>query len=134
MAERKYVLLVDDDPAISDLYRIGLEGEGFRVLVVPHAMALSELVASERPDVLVLDWELPGISGDDALEQLRLTEHGRDLPVFILSNFSGTSNGVIDRVFALGALAWLQKVNTTPSRLGVRLKEAVGAAGQLGRR
>lgn len=134
MSERKFVMLVDDDPAIADLYRIGLEAEGYRVLVLPHAIALSEKVSSEKPDVLILDWELPGVRGDDALEEVRLTDHGRDLPVFILSNFSGTSNGVIDRVFALGAIAWLQKVNTPPTRLAVRLKEAVGTSGQLGRR
>jgi DNA-binding response OmpR family regulator len=121
-----YVLLVDDDPAISDMYRFGLERKGFRVVVLPDAMKLNETVEAEPPDIVVLDWELPGITGDVALERLRTTPRGRSVPVFMLSNFPGTRNGAIDRTFSAGALAWLEKVNTTPLQLAIRLTEALG--------
>lgn len=129
MSERRYVLLVDDDPAIAEMYRLGLEGHGFRVGVMASAMNLNQEVGQERPDILVLDWELPGIRGDEALERLRQTEEGWNLPVFILSNFSGTSNGAVDRVFAAGAVAWLEKTSTTPDQLARRLDEALSRAG-----
>ena len=125
MASRRHVLLVDDDPAMSDMYRLGLEQHGFRVSVLADATELNETVAAEPPDVLILDWDLPSVPGDHALERLRLTEHGRRLPVFMLSNFPGTRNGAIDRTFAAGALAWLEKVNTTPALLATKIDEAL---------
>lgn len=121
------VLLVDDDAAMAEMYRLGLERRGFRVVVAPNAANLAEVVDLERPDILVLDWELPGLRGDIALERLRTTQRGRELPVFMLSNFPGTNNGAIDRAFYYGAIAWLEKANTTPAELAVRLGEALGA-------
>ena len=56
-----------------------------------------------------------------------LLSSGRQLPVFMLSNFpGGRSHGAIDRAFAAGALAWLEKVNTTPTLLATKLTEAIG--------
>ena len=118
MAGVPYVLLVEDDSAMAEMYRHGLERYGFRVAVLPDAGGL----------ILVLDWELPIVMGDEALERLRKADGGRDLPVFMLSNFSGTGNGAIDRAFRAGALAWLEKVHTTPALLATKLAEALGTA------
>lgn len=125
MAGGGYVLLVDDDPAMTEMYRLGLEAQGFHVTVLHDATRLNEEVDAHRPDIVVLDWEMPGVRGDEALERLRQTVTGRDIPVFMLSNFPGTREGAIDRVFHAGALAWLQKVNTTPPVLAVKLREAL---------
>jgi CheY-like chemotaxis protein len=126
----RHVLMVEDDQAMADMYRLGLEQRGFQVTLLPDAIALDDTVTSLRPDVLVLDWELPVVRGDEALERLRRVEHGRLLPVFVLSNFPGTGDGAIDRMFRAGALAWLEKVNTTPALLATRLAEAVGPPGE----
>jgi CheY-like chemotaxis protein len=128
LAAQRYVLLVDDDPAMSDMYGLGLEHHGFRVVVLQDPTRLNETVEADPPDVLVLDWDMPQIRGDEALERLRTIDAGRRLPVFMLSNFPGTRTGAIDRAFAAGALAWLEKVNTTPARLAEKLTEAIGAA------
>lgn len=120
-----YVLLVDDDPAMTEMYRLGLEGHGFHVTVLHDAADLNTQVEIQRPDIVVLDWEMPGMRGDEALERLRKTPAGRDIAVFMLSNFPGTRNGAIDRTFRAGAIAWLQKVSTTPGVLAVRLREAL---------
>jgi CheY-like chemotaxis protein len=127
LAARRHVLIVDDDPAMSDMYGFGLERYGFQVAVLEDPTLLNETVAANPPDVLVLDWDMPGLRGDEALERLRMTDAGRRLPVFMLSNFPGTRNGAIDRAFAAGAIAWLEKVNTTPALLATKLGEAVGA-------
>ena len=125
MAASGYVLLVDDDPAMTEMYRLGLETYGFRVTVLHGAAELDQKVETDRPDVVVLDWDMPGVRGDEALERLRKTSAGRDVLVFMLSNFPGTRNGAIDRAFRAGAVAWLEKVNTTPAVLAVRLEEAL---------
>jgi len=125
VAAGHHVFLVDDDAALGEMYSLGLEAEGLRVTVLVDAMDLNERVAAEDPDIVVLDWELPGIRGDQALERLRRSDEGRGIPVLMLSNFSGTRNGVIDRVFASGAIAWLEKVNTSPSQLASKLREVL---------
>lgn len=123
MSGARHVFLVDDDAAIADLYRFGLETEGFRVTVLTDALDLNDRVAEGRPDVVVLDWELPGMRGDEALERLRRTGYGSETPVFMFSNFSGTHDGTVDRAFAAGAIAWLEKRSTTPPQLAARLRE-----------
>ena len=90
-------------------------------------------VAREVPDIAVLDWRLPGKSGVDVLEELRQNPRTAQLPVFFLSNFLGDENGAIDRVFELGALAWLRKSLTSPDALAQRLKQAIGPT-RYGRR
>lgn len=126
MAARRRVLLIDDDPALADMYRFGLERRGFDVTVLPEAGDLNDQVEALRPDIVVLDWELPGVNGDEALERLRETDRGLLVPVFMLSNFPGTSDGAIDRAFRAGAIAWLQKVRTTPTQLAEKIAEALG--------
>ncbi|HKC18391.1 MAG TPA: response regulator [Candidatus Dormibacteraeota bacterium] len=125
MASGDYVLLVDDDPAMTEMYKLGLESQGFHVTVLHDAARLSDQVESQRPDIVVLDWDMPGVRGDEALERLRQTGSGRDVPVFMLSNFPGTRDGGVDRAFRAGAIAWLEKVSTTPAVLAVRLREAL---------
>jgi two-component system phosphate regulon response regulator PhoB len=121
----RFVILVDDDEAIAEMYRLGLEHAGFRVRVLGDAHALFRALAEEVPDILVLDWQLPGMSGAEALELLRRDVRGATLPVFMLSNYLGDQNGGVDRVFAAGALAWLRKPVTPPSVLAERLTEAL---------
>ena len=110
-------MLLDDDSDIAEMYRLGLQAAGFRVSMFAKPAAFLAAVADEVPDIAVLDWRLPGKSGVDVLEELRQNPRTAQLPVFLLSNFLGDQNGAIDRVFALGALAWLRKSITTPDAL-----------------
>lgn len=121
------VMLVDDDPSTSEMYRVGLEAAGFQVRVERDGPGLFRAIAVQVPDLLVLDWHLPGAMGDEVLEQVRLDPRTRALPVFMLSNYPAEKNGAIDRVFMAGALAWLEKVKTPPSRLAEKLAEALRA-------
>jgi CheY-like chemotaxis protein len=119
------VILVDDDEATVEMYRTGLEAAGFSVRVEHDGESLFAAFGSEIPDIVVLDWQLPGMRGDEVLERIRLDARTRHLPVFMLSNFPESHDGVIDRVFMAGALAWLQKVKTPPTALAEKLTEAI---------
>jgi len=121
------VMLVDDDVAIAEMYRLGLTHSGFRVRLLDSPEALFRALHDQLPDILVLDWQMPGMTGAEALELIRMDDRTKQLPVFMLSNFLGDQNGAIDRVFAAGALAWLRKSVTPPSALAQRLMEALGA-------
>jgi CheY-like chemotaxis protein len=121
------VILVDDDAAAAEMYRIGLEASGFEVRIEPNGDRLFQALTVRMPDIVVLDWELPGMRGDEVLQRIRLDARTRHLPVFMLSNFPESHDGVIDRVFLAGALAWLQKVKTPPMTLAEKLTEALRA-------
>ena len=122
------MILVDDDRDVADMYRVGLEAGGFEVRVEGDGEGLFRAFDVAIPDILVLDWDLPGMRGDEILERVRLDARTRALPVFMLSNFPAQRDGVIDRVFLAGALAWLQKVKTPPATLAEKLTEALKPA------
>ena len=126
---KRTVILVDDDQAVTDMYRLGLEFHGFQVATAASGDALFETLERKRvPDVIVLDFDMPGDKGDVVLEKIRLDERTRDVTVFMLSNFPSTHDGAIDRVFRAGAIAWLQKAKTPPKLLAEKLAEAMSIA------
>lgn len=126
MQKELYVMLIEDDAATGEMYRMGLEMAGFRVRLLSNAVDLNAMVAADTPNALILDWDLPLVRGDVALEHLRATDVGRNLPVFMLSNFPGIGDGAIDRAFAAGVTAWFLKVNMPPAELAMRVAYALG--------
>jgi two-component system phosphate regulon response regulator PhoB len=84
MADRS-VLIVDDELAIRDMLRMALEMAEFRCLEADNIHAAFRLIVDERPDIVLLDWMLPGGSGIELLRRLKRTEATRDLPVIMLT-------------------------------------------------
>ena len=64
-------LVVEDDSDIADLVCLGLRREGFDVDVCSHGAAVLRAAEHTRPDVVVLDWMLPGIDGLEVCKRLR---------------------------------------------------------------
>lgn len=106
------------------MYRAGLETFGFHVVVAGDSAALFRAVDTRLPDLIVLDWFLPGMKGDEVLHEIRLDPRTRAVPVLMLSAFPKPIDGAVDRVFMAGALAWLEKSKTPPRRLAEKLIEA----------
>ena len=133
---RPLVMIVDDNPSTGEMYGAGLEMAGFEVIVLSDVSAIFEAIDLDVPDFVVLDFVLGEvITGVNVLENLRLDSRTAEVPVFILSNHLGESDGQIDRAFAAGAMAWLVKYKTSPAELAVRISQALanGAAdGQNG--
>ena len=124
MPAQALVMLIDDDAAICDMYRYGLERHGFRVAVVSDINLLAAEITREVPDVVLLDWELGAITGGDVLDRLRTDPRTADTPVFMISNHPQETDED-RRSERLGALAWLIKSRTTPDELAGRLREAL---------
>ena len=122
---RLYAMMLDDDRVMAEMYRLGLELAGFRVCVANEPEQFFAAVRREVPDVVVLDWALPGTTGGEVLETLRSDWRTAAVPVFMLSNFSTELNGAVDRVFRAGAIAWLTKSATSPDTLARRLREGI---------
>ena len=79
------VLVVEDEPQIQELVAINLEHLGHRVLRAASAEEAETAIRAALPDVLVLDWMLPGESGISLARRLRSDARTRDLPILMLT-------------------------------------------------
>jgi two-component system, OmpR family, phosphate regulon response regulator PhoB len=79
------VLVVEDEPAQREVLGYNLEAEGFRVVMADSGDEALLLVAEERPDLVVLDWMLPGVSGIEICRRLKSRPETRSVPVIMLS-------------------------------------------------
>ena len=79
------VLVVEDEPQIQELIAVNLEHSGYRVVRTSSAEQADAAIRAELPDVVVLDWMLPGESGLALARRLRATERTRELPILMLT-------------------------------------------------
>ena len=79
------VLVVEDDPAIQELVRFTLTDAGFVVTVAVNAEEALQRIYAVLPDVAILDWMLPGVSGLTLARQLRAEARTRPLPIIMLT-------------------------------------------------
>jgi two-component system phosphate regulon response regulator PhoB len=79
------VLVVDDEPDIREVIRFALEGAGFAVLEAGHADEARKLMASDNPDLMLLDWMLPGRSGLELAQQIKQNASTRSYPIIMVS-------------------------------------------------
>jgi two-component system phosphate regulon response regulator PhoB len=79
------ILVVEDEPAIQELIAANLQHAGHRVLRAYDAEEAIRLVRETLPDVVLLDWMLPGMSGIQFARRLRSEERTRDLPIIMLT-------------------------------------------------
>src|SRR5690349_1176237 len=86
------ILIVDDEPTIVEVVGLYLQREGFRVLTAGDGNAALQVVAQERPDLVVLDLMLPGLNGLDVTRRLRA---GGSLPIILLTARSEEADRVV---------------------------------------
>jgi two-component system, OmpR family, phosphate regulon response regulator PhoB len=79
------ILIVEDEPAIHQLLAYNLEAERFRVRVVETGEDVHGAIADEMPDLVVLDWMLPGLSGIEVCRLLRARPETQKLPIIMLT-------------------------------------------------
>lgn len=79
------VLIVEDEPALVTLLRYNLEREGFDVSEATDGEEAMVSVAEQRPDLIVLDWMLPHLSGLEVCRQLRRAPETRATPIIMLT-------------------------------------------------
>ena len=99
--EGSRVLLVDDDPDLRDVLAAMLEAVGLVVSTVGSAEEALEQARVDLPDLMVLDWNLPGMNGLELCRILRHDEGLMHLPVLFLTAHSATQDMV--EAFAAGA-------------------------------
>jgi CheY-like chemotaxis protein/phosphoribosyl 1,2-cyclic phosphodiesterase len=103
------ILLVDDDPDILRLLTMTLRPEGFRLLSASDGDAALEIARAERPDLLLLDWNMPGRNGLEVCRVLRAEPDPRlrDAPVVLLTAQVGAADTAAG--FAAGVTDYVTK-------------------------
>ena len=80
-----YVLVVEDEPGIVEMLRYNLEAAGLEVTIAMDGDEALVSIAERLPDLVLLDWMLPGTSGIEVCRQLRRKRETRSLPVIMLT-------------------------------------------------
>lgn len=134
-AQRPSVLIVEDEQAQREMLAYNLQAEGYEVLHAENGEEAMLLVSEAAPDLIVLDWMLPNLSGIELCRQLKTRAETRAIPVIMLSARSeevdrvrGLETGADDYVVKPYSLAELmarirtQLRRTRPASVGQRLE------------
>lgn len=84
-AGQPHVLIVEDEPAQREVLGYNLEAEGFRTTRAEDGEQALMMIDEDSPDVIVLDWMLPNLSGIEVCRQLKTRVETRDVPIIMLS-------------------------------------------------
>ena len=120
------VLVVDDEPDITALVAYHLAKAGYRVSTAATGPEALKAAREERPDIVILDLMLPGVSGYDVLAELRRQEETRDVGVILLTARREEPDRI--RGLSLGAYDYLTKP-FSPQELSLRVQAVLRRLG-----
>lgn len=115
------IAIIEDDQAISQMYRIKFEGEGYEVETAENGKIGLELAESMKPDIILLDLMMPEMNGDEMLAKLRKTTWGKTITVVILTNMG--EQEIPEGVKSLGVAAVILKADMTPRQVAELVKK-----------
>jgi two-component system phosphate regulon response regulator PhoB len=133
------VLVAEDESALVTLLRYNLEREGYRVLVAMDGEEALLVAAEEKPDLVLLDWMLPQLSGIEVCRRLRSRQETRNVPIIMLTargeesdRIRGLDTGADDyltKPFSMMEL--LARLRAVMRRIRPSLAEDVVAVGDI---
>ena len=109
------ILVIEDEEPIQLLLKYNLEAEGHRVRITAEGDDAMMMIGDERPDLILLDWMLPGISGIELCRLIRARPETRAIPIIMLTARSEESERV--RGLATGADDYIVKPFSVPELL-----------------
>lgn len=115
------VAIVEDDQAISQMYRIKFEAEGYDVDTAENGKLGLELAEKMKPDIILLDLMMPEMTGGEMLKKLRATSWGKNIKVIILTNMG--EQEIPKEVKELGVEAVILKADMTPRQVAETVKK-----------
>lgn len=117
------IAIIEDDPVISQMYRMKFEADGFDVQLANDGKKGVALVEHFSPDLILLDLQMPEMSGDEALSAIRKSETGKNIPVIILTNLG--EEEAPKTIRSLGIHSYIVKAELTPRQVVQRVKDAL---------
>jgi two-component system sensor histidine kinase/response regulator len=119
------VAIIEDDQAISQMYRIKFETEGFEVETAENGRLGLELAEKMRPDIILLDLMMPEMNGHEMLTKLRATSWGKGIKVIILTNVGEQEAPTgLDK---LNVRRFIVKAEMTPRQVAEMVKQELAA-------
>jgi two-component system phosphate regulon response regulator PhoB len=122
------ILIVEDETAIRDMLTIILEQAGFTPIAAADVGSAQHILAENAPDLIVLDWMLPGISGVEWARRLKKDASYQDMPIIMLTARGEEEDKV--RGLEVGADDYLTKP-FSPKELVARIRAVLRRAGKL---
>jgi DNA-binding response OmpR family regulator len=114
------IAIIEDDQAISQMYRIKFEGEGYIVETAENGKLGLKLIQSMKPNIVLLDLMMPVMSGEEMLTKLRATDWGKQVKVIILTNRG--EQEIPPEVRQLNVSALILKADMTPRQVAELVK------------
>ncbi|WP_086929543.1 phosphate regulon transcriptional regulator PhoB [Agarilytica rhodophyticola] len=121
----KRILVVDDESPIRDMLRVALEMAEYHVLEAGDAQEAHSLIIDKKPDLILLDWMLPGTSGIELARRLKRNEVTQDIPIIMLTAKGEEDNKI--QGLDVGADDYITKP-FSPRELVARLKAVLRRA------
>lgn len=118
------IAIIEDDPVISQMYRMKFEADGFEVELANNGKRGVALAETFSPDLILLDIQMPEMNGVEALKIIRSKSWGKDIPVIILTNLGEEESS--KEIRTLGVKSYIVKANLTPRQVVQRVKDALG--------
>lgn len=119
------IAIIEDDLAISQMYRIKFEGEGYTVETAENGKLGLELCEQMKPDIVLLDLMMPEMNGEEMLTLMRKTSWGKDIKVVILTNMG--EQEIPEAVKQQGVAAVILKADMTPRQVAELVKQQLGS-------
>lgn len=118
------IAIIEDDTVINQMYRMKFEADGFDVRVADNGKTGVEMVEAFEPDIILLDLQMPEMTGDEALKVIRSKDWGKYIPVMILTNLGAEESP--KQLQNLNIHSYIVKAELTPSQVVARVKDALG--------
>ena len=118
------IAIIEDDPTISQMYRMKFEADGFDVRMAGNGKIGVDLVKSFKPDIILLDIQMPEMDGATALKLIREHKDSKDTPVIILTNLG--EEEAPSEMRSLGISSYIVKANNTPRQVVAHVKNTIG--------
>ena len=118
------IAIIEDDPTISQMYRMKFEADGFDVRMAGNGKIGVDLVKSFKPDIILLDIQMPDMDGAEALKLIREHKDSKDTPVIILTNLG--EEEAPSEMRSLGISSYIVKANNTPRQVVAHVKNTIG--------
>ncbi|HSX32606.1 MAG TPA: response regulator [Candidatus Saccharimonadales bacterium] len=124
---QKKIVIVEDSPSLSDIYKTRLEILGYQCFVAADGIAALYFIQKEMPHLVLLDLMVPDIAGDQILVRMRNSTWGKDIPVLIISNLNESDAPAGLR--ELGIVDYIVKANLADDQIDQAVTKILGPAG-----
>lgn len=114
------VAIIEDDPAIIQMYKLKFETEGYDVQTAGDGLEGLALIESFMPNAVLLDLMMPNMNGMEMLSKLRSMANGREVKVLVLTNMGDTETAT--KVYKMAADDYIVKAEMTPLQVVERVR------------